>query len=181
MRVLLDTTYARRAPNWGTVRYLTASQEGIRRSGLGEMAATANRRRRMPAGGGLGSVRNLLADQWWSMFELPRVARTQGADVIHHTLPALSPTASVAQVITVHDLAFERLPDRFDRRFRTYAHLAHRTAAHRAGAVICVSHTTARDVRELWGARAEPIVVAPHGPGQELAVVSHREPTHFLY
>src|SRR5437763_6658093 len=181
MRVLLDTTYARRAPNSGTAVYLTAIQEALRRSGLVEMAATANRRRRLPAGGGLGTVRNLLADQWWSMFELPRVARTQGADVIHHTLPAVSPTASVAEVITVHDLAFERFPDRFDRGFRTYAHLAHRAAAHRAGAVICVSHTTARDVRELWGVRADRIVVAPHGPGQELAVVGDREPMHFLY
>ncbi len=181
MRVLLDTTYARRAPHSGTAVYLTAIQEALSRSGLVEVVTTANRRRRLPAGGGLGSVRNLLVDQWWSMFELPRVARKLGADVIHHALPALAPVAFAAQVITVHDLAFERVPERFDRGFRTYAHLAHRAAAHRAGAVICVSDTTARDVQELWGVPAERVVVAPHGPGQELAVVSDREPTHFLY
>lgn len=181
MRVLLDTTYARRAPHSGTAVYLAAIQEALSRSGLVELVTTANRRRRLPAGGGLGSVRNLFVDQWWVTLELPRLARKLGVEVIHHALPALAPGASPAQVITVHDLAFERFPDRFDRGFRTYAHLAHRAAARRAGAVICVSHTTARDVCELWGVRAERIVVAPHGPGQELAVVSDRDPRHFLY
>jgi glycosyltransferase involved in cell wall biosynthesis len=96
-------------------------------------------------------------------------------------LPALAPVASAAQVITVHDLAFERLPDRFDRGFRMFAHRTHQTAARRAGAVVCVSHTTADDVRQLWGVPDEHIVVAPHGPGQELAVVRDRDPSHFLY
>jgi alpha-1,3-rhamnosyl/mannosyltransferase len=47
--------------------------------------------------------------------------------------------------------------------------------------VICVSHTTASDVREVWGIEVERIVVAPHGPGQGLAVDRDRAPTHFLY
>ncbi len=181
MRVLLDTTYARRAPNSGTAVYLAAIEQALNRSGLVEVLTAANPRRQPPAGGGLGSVRNLLADQWWSAFELPRLAGKLDVQVIHHPLPALAPMASAAQVITVHDLAFERLPDRFDRGFRTYAHLAHQTAARRAGAVICVSRTTARDARELWGVPAEHIVVAPHGPGQALSLVSSRDPTHFLY
>ncbi len=181
MRVLLDTTYALRAPYSGTAVYLAAIEQALNSGGLVEVIPAANRRRRLPAGGGLGSVRNLLVDQWWATSELPRRARKLGVDVIHHALPALAPGASAAQVITVHDLAFELLPDRFDRGFRTYAHLAHRAAARRAGAVICVSQTTATDVREVWGVQAERIVVAPHGPGQGLAVNRHRAPTHFLY
>jgi alpha-1,3-rhamnosyl/mannosyltransferase len=47
--------------------------------------------------------------------------------------------------------------------------------------VICVSHTTARDVHELWNVPGRRIVVAPHGPGQGLAVLPARQPTHFLY
>jgi alpha-1,3-rhamnosyl/mannosyltransferase len=47
--------------------------------------------------------------------------------------------------------------------------------------VICVSHTTASDVRELWGVDPGRIVVAPHGPGQRLAVVREGESSHFLY
>jgi glycosyltransferase involved in cell wall biosynthesis len=113
--------------------------------------------------------------------ELPRLARKLRADVIHHPLPAFAPVASSAQVITVHDLAFERLPDRFDPGFRKFAHLAHRTAARRAGAVVCVSRTTADDVRQLWGVPSEQILVATHGPGQKLAVARDRDPAHFLY
>jgi glycosyltransferase involved in cell wall biosynthesis len=181
MRVLLDTTYARRAPYAGTAVYLGEIEDALERGGQAEVVQAANPRRRAPAGGGLGSVRNLSVDQWWVAVELPRLARKLGADLIHHPLPAWAPAASSAQVITVHDLAFERLPDRFDRGFRMFARLAHRTAARRAGAVICVSRTTADDVRELWGVPRERIVVAPHGPGQELAVVRDRDPSYFLY
>jgi glycosyltransferase involved in cell wall biosynthesis len=47
--------------------------------------------------------------------------------------------------------------------------------------VICISETTAADVRELWGVPAERIVVAPHGPGQLLVPVPRARPEHFLY
>jgi glycosyltransferase involved in cell wall biosynthesis len=85
------------------------------------------------------------------------------------------------QVITVHDLAFEWRPGDFDPAYRRYAQVAHRAAARRAAAVICVSQATADDVHARWGVARERIVVAHHGPGQPL--VAHRRvpPTHFLY
>ncbi len=183
MRVLIDTTYARRAPHSGTAVYLDgliealSSQEGL------EVVPVSNERRGSPGGGGVRSVRNMLTDRWWEEMELPNLALANGADVIHHPLPATSMRHQGAGVvITVHDLAFERLPDKFDRRFRRYAHKAHRAAALAAAAVICVSETTARDVRELWGVPAERIVVAPHGPGQVLPAVPRAAAAeHFLY
>lgn len=182
MRVLLDTTYARRAPHSGTAVYLEQLQHSLGRLGGIEVIARANRRRPQPAGGGLGSVRNLLDDQWWTGVELPRLASELQADVIHHPLPALAPRSRApAQVITVHDLAFERLGRLFDRRFRVYAHFAHRAAARRAQAVICVSEATANDVRSLWRVPPAGIIVAPHGPGQPLPRTVGRRPTHFLY
>jgi glycosyltransferase involved in cell wall biosynthesis len=86
----------------------------------------------------------------------------------------------VPQVVTVVDLAFERLPDHFDPRFRIYAHRSHRAAALASAAVICISETTAADVRELWRVPSERIVVAALGPGQELAG-NGVEREHFLY
>src|SRR5205085_6020164 len=68
-----------------------------------------------------------------------------------------------------HDLAFERLPDAFDPRFRAFARRSHRAQARRAEAVVCVSRTTATDAVALWGVAPERIVIAPHGPGQEPA------------
>ena len=180
MRVVVDTTYARRGPT-GTGVYLERIVPALRELGV-DVVEAANERRRPPAGGGTGSWRNAAEDRWWSAVELPRRARRAGADVLHHALPAVSP-GPILQVVTVHDVAFERLPEAFDPRFRAFARRAHRRAARRARAVICPSHSTATDVAALWGVPWERIVVAPHGPGQEPA--PRPDPPsgedHFLY
>jgi glycosyltransferase involved in cell wall biosynthesis len=168
MRVLIDTTYSRRAPRSGTAVYIERLCAALAQSGEVDLVEVANRRRRSPAGGGAGSARNLITDLWWTLVELPRLARRTGAQLIHHPLPARALVSPVPQVVTVVDLAFERLPDRFDRAFRIYAHQTHRAAARAASAVICISNTTAADARELWGVAAERIRVAHLGPGQEL-------------
>jgi glycosyltransferase involved in cell wall biosynthesis len=180
MRILLDTTYAARAPYSGTAVYLARLQQALGELGAVEVVPARNRRRGMPAGGGIGSARNAAIDLWWVTAELPRLARRSGAELIHHPLPAVSVRAGVPEVITVHDLAFERLPDAFDRRFRTYARRMHRTAARRAAAVICVSEATAADVRERWGVARARLVVAPHGPGQELPRTEREESIAWL-
>ncbi len=180
MRVLIDVTYARRAPHSGTGVYVDRLCVELEREV--ELIAVANARRCQPAGGGVGSARNLAADAWWTTVELPRLAARARADVIHHPLPAHAPAARRPQVVTVVDLAFERLPDCFDRGFRTYAHLAHRWATRRADAVICISETTRADVRELWGVRPEKMNVALLGSGQELEPArTVGPPHHFLY
>jgi glycosyltransferase involved in cell wall biosynthesis len=189
VRVLIDTTYARRAPFSGTAVYLDRLADALAAAGAGavEVVTVANRHRRPPAGGGIGSLRNALSDRWWTGRELPRLARREHADVIHHPLPAYAPRARVPQVVTVMDLAYERLPECFDRRFRTYAHAAYRMAALAAAAVICPSETTAADARELWGLDSGRIVVAPLGPGQALPTApgdragTAAERDHFLY
>jgi glycosyltransferase involved in cell wall biosynthesis len=183
VRVALDTTYARRAPFSGTAIYLARLQEAWRESGEVEVVAVANERRRPPAGGGLGSVRNLSTDAWWTAVELPRRSRQARAEVIHHPLPAIAPGVRTPQVITVLDLAFERLPAHFSRGYRIYARTTHRAAALAAGAVICISETTAEDVRSLWRVPAEKVVVAPLGPGQQLPSTDGpvADPQHFLY
>jgi glycosyltransferase involved in cell wall biosynthesis len=164
MRVLIDTTFARRGPS-GTGVYVERLVPALRDLGI-EVVEAANERRRPPAGGGLGSWRNLLEDRRWSTFELPRLAREAGADVLHHALPQASPRGAPPQVVTLHDLAFERLPEAFDPRFRRAAHRLHREAARRAGAVVCVSRTTATDAAALWGIPQDRLVIAHHGPGQ---------------
>lgn len=167
MRVLLDTTFARRGPT-GTGVYLERLSRALAAQGV-EVVEAADSQRRPPAGGGLGSVRNLARDRWWVNVELPRRARDARADVLHHPLPALAQRAPCAQVVTIHDLAFERLPQCFDAGYRRVAHAGGRRAARGAQALVCVSETTAQDVRALWGVAPARIVVARHGPGQEPA------------
>jgi glycosyltransferase involved in cell wall biosynthesis len=178
VRVLLDTTYARRGHS-GTGIYLERLAAALRAEGV-DVVEAANERRPAPAGGGLASARNLALDEWWTQVELPRRARAARADVVHHPLPALAARAPCPQVVTLHDLAFERLPEHFSPAFRRWASRAHRRAARGAAAVVCVSQTTRSDARARWGVDDARIVVAPHGPGQELHV-ERNGAEHFLY
>jgi glycosyltransferase involved in cell wall biosynthesis len=179
--VLFDTTFARRSPHSGTGVYIDRLGAALSELPGVELIEAYNRRRRPPAGGGVGSVRNALGDQWWTEVELVRLARVSAADVIHHPLPAHARRTATPQVITVHDLAFEYFPAGFDHRFRRYARWAHAAAARRSGAVVCVSETTASDVRARWGVAAQRLVVAAHGPGQPLPAVQAAGRSHFLY
>jgi Glycosyl transferases group 1/Glycosyltransferase Family 4 len=120
-----------------------------------------------------------MLDLLWLHAGLPRAARAAGADVVHHPLPAWSRRIHAAQVATIHDLAFERLPEAYPRAWRRYARRVYRRAARRCAALVCPSEATAADVRELLG--ADP-VVAPHGDGQELPALERAgEPEHLLY
>lgn len=179
MRILIDTTYAQRAPHSGTGVYTRRLCQELARTGQVEVVEAVNPRRASRRG---TSLANFVADEWWLARGLPGRAASTGADLIHHPLPARARRTALPQVITVHDLSFERLPECFDRGFRVYAHLSHRAAGRRAAAVVCVSQTTATDVRELWRIDPGRVVVARHGPGQELPPSSvPDEPEHFLY
>lgn len=180
MRVLLDITYARRAPHSGTGIYLAELQAALAARGDLIVIAVANPRRRPPGGGGMASARNALADVRWTQHELPRLARAHRADVIHHPLPAHARAARVPQVITVHDLAFLQEPAAFAPAFRRWAAWSHRAAARRAAAIICPSAATAGQLTARWSPRAAA-VIAPHGPGQPLPVTERQAPRHFLY
>src|SRR4051812_33543997 len=179
MRVLIDTSYALRGPS-GTGTYILEFTAALRRAGC-DIVEVANERRRPPAGGGVGSVCNLLADRRWCNRSLPQFAAEVGAELLHHPLPACARQPPCPQVVTVHDLAFETHPELFDARYARWARRAHRKAAEEAAVVICVSEATKADVIERWGIREERIVVAHHGPGQELPAREPGTPRHVLY
>ena len=162
--MLVDTTFARRGPS-GTATYIECLIGALRESGV-EVLEAANERRRPPAGGGLGSISNLVTDRRWTELELPRHARRLRPDVLHHPLPASARRAGCPEVVTVHDLAFLVHPDLFARSFRAWAARAHRVACQRAGAVVCVSQVTASELGRRWAIPRGRIVVAHHGPGQ---------------
>lgn len=182
MRVLIDATFAQRAPLSGTGIYIGRLCAALRETGQAEVLPVVNPRRRPPGGGGAASLRNLLADEWWTRVELPRLARAEGADLIHHPLPARAGGTGLPQLVTVVDLAYEALPWAFGRGYRTYAHLAHRAAARAADGVICISRATAAEVERFWGLAGERVTVAPLGPGQELPECPRAaSPAHLLY
>ena len=173
MRVLIDTTFTRRGPTGAGV-YIERLVPALRAEGV-DVVEVANATRRPPAGGGLGSLRNLAGDAAWTQLRL----RRHEGDVIHHPMPAHVAGERRPQVVTVHDAAYELEPGWFDRRYRAFATRALRRAAQRADVVICGTRSTERELRARWG--LENVVVAPYGPGQELDVPERGEPRHFLY
>lgn len=72
----------------------------------------------------------------------------RAADVVHATNPAAIPPAGPGQrlVVTVHDLAFERFPEAFPRRWRALYRLGLRAAVRRADAILTPSRSTAEDI-----------------------------------
>ena len=185
MRVLIDTSFAARGPS-GTAVYIERLCAALRERGNVEVIEARRRGRPAPGrtrgrAGVLWSAVNALLDALWLQVALRRRARHAGADVIHHPLPAWMWRAPCPQAITVHDLAFEHLPEGFGRVWRALARRRHRAAARRARAVICVSRSSAADAVGILGADPEAVVVAPHGPGQALPAATGGEPRHFLY
>lgn len=73
-------------------------------------------------------------------------------------------TRNLPTLVTVHDLAFERYPERFTVSnldlYRQYG----RESALKADAVLTVSRSTARDVIDLWGIPPARVVVTALGP-----------------
>jgi glycosyltransferase involved in cell wall biosynthesis len=181
-RVLVDTSYAARGPS-GTAVYVRELTAALRELDGVEVVEAPQPRRLRPGGGNpLRSVANAAFDLAWLHLGLPRAARASGADVVHHPLPAHSRRIPAAQVATIHDVAFERLPDAYSPLWRWLARRQYRRAVRRCQALVCVSEASARDAVELLGADPGRLVVAPHGPGQRLPVVQRAaEPRHLLY
>ena len=182
MRVLIDTSYARRGPS-GTAVYVEQLVRALKDRGQVEVVEAAQRRRlRSGEGNPLRSAVNALLDMAWLGAGLPRAARRAGADVVHHPLPAHGRSIRCPQVATLHDVAFETMPGGYGRVWRAIARRAYRRAARRSGALVCVSESTAADAAMILGAPPCRVVVAPHGPGQvEAPRPAHGERSHLLY
>ena len=153
----------------------------LREAGV-DVVEAANERRRPPGSGG-SAARNWLADAAWVQRELPRRARRCGADVAAPPAARPRPGGGDPQVVTVHDLAFERLPECFDRRFAAWARRAHRARrpARRRGRLPSPRRRRATS-RRAGASPAERSSSRPTAPGRSCRrSPPEPEPRHFLY
>ena len=100
----------------------------------------------------------------WEQLGLPRFARRDGVDVLHyvdHALPLLGRPCPV--IITVHDLAFYRLPQMYNAGRRAYKRFVGLRSVERAAQVIVNSEATKAEVRALANISEEKISVIPYG------------------
>lgn len=117
----------------------------------------------LPRRNALTTLGNLVLDLVWQHVAVPLLARRHHAHLIHapfNWAPWWSPCPTV---VTVQDLAWERVPDTFPPAFRRYARLFTKQSARHATRVIATSTSTARDLTALYRVADERIKTVPIG------------------
>lgn len=109
-----------------------------------------------------GPIRTLYPQ--WNLLGRPKLPPSfEGLDIVHATGPAGVPPVrrGTALVVTVHDLAHHRFPDRFPGTWRLLYGAGVRAAVKRAAAIVVPSRATANDLETLLGAEPARIHVTP--------------------
>lgn len=103
----------------------------------------------------------------WEQTALPLAAWTARADLLHGLVNVLPLATNVPGVVTVHDLSFLRLPERFPRHKRLYLANLCRASVGRARRVIAVSRQTAADLQANFGVDSRRVDVVYNGVGAQ--------------
>jgi glycosyltransferase involved in cell wall biosynthesis len=99
----------------------------------------------------------------WARTSVPPVSWLAGrVDLFHGTNFVLPPPGRAAGVVTVHDLAYLRMPDTVSAASRRYVELVPRSLG-RAGAVCVPSRFVADEVQEAYPEARGRVVVTPLG------------------
>ncbi len=100
--------------------------------------------------------------------------RRRPVDLLHvqYTAPPLAPCPVVA---TIHDLAFEHIPETFKRRSWMQMRLTVRRTARTAAHIITVSEYSRRDIIETYGVAPERVTVTPEAAAPHFRPASAEE------
>jgi len=103
---------------------------------------------------------------------LVRELRRHPVDVLHvqYTAPPLAPCPVVA---TIHDLAFEHLPETFNRRSWMQMRFTVRRTARRAAQIITVSEYSRQDISKTYGIAPQRIMVTPEAAPPRFSPVTN--------
>ncbi len=99
----------------------------------------------------------------WEQLVLPVQAVVDGVNVVHGTVNVIPWAIPVPTVVTVHDLAFMRHPERFPVAKARYLRTAVAWSVRRATQVIAVSRHTGQDLIEFFGVPDERLTVVHSG------------------
>ena len=103
---------------------------------------------------------------------LTRELRRHPVDVLHvqYTAPPLAPCPVVA---TIHDLAFEHLPETFNRRSWMQLRFTVRRTARRAAQIITVSEYSKQDISKTYKIEPQRILVTPEAAAARFSPVTN--------
>ena len=99
----------------------------------------------------------------WEQAVLPRRLAQLGADVVHGLVNVLPLASQVPGVVTVHDLSFLRMPEKFPLAKRLYLARMCPASVAKARRVIAVSTQTADDLIHFFATEAEKIEIVYNG------------------
>ena len=129
---------------------------------------------------GMGRIRRLHFDHR----RLARVAKEEGLDLLHCTKSFVPAGLACASVMTVYDVIFLKYREYYAPWWRWYWTRNLERSVERAGTVLCISETTARDLEsEIPAARGKTQVV-PLGVDRELFAAGEApevDRPYFLY
>jgi glycosyltransferase involved in cell wall biosynthesis len=105
---------------------------------------------------------------------LSRELRRHPVEVLHvqYTAPPFTPCPMVT---TIHDLAFEHLPETFNRRSWMQLRLTVRRTARRAAQIITVSEYSRQDIIKNYGIDPEIVTVTPEAASPTFAQVKDED------
>ena len=103
----------------------------------------------------------------WEQSLLPFALHQQRADVVHGLVNVLPLATSTPAIVTVHDLSFLRMPDKFQQAKRWYLTQLCRASVNKARHIITVSRQTADDLCHFWGINPSKITVIHNGVSAE--------------
>ncbi|MBM3795907.1 MAG: glycosyltransferase family 4 protein [Acidobacteria bacterium] len=99
----------------------------------------------------------------WAPWLAPRRLLAAGTELLHSTVEAvISPPVNVAHVVTLHDLALLRHPERF-RRWQRFAGTRRLQRLAAVDHIICISQFTADEAMRLLGLPARRLAVVHNG------------------
>ncbi len=104
----------------------------------------------------------------WEQLRLPRAVASLGIDVLHsthHTLPLTG--VRCRRVVTIHDVTFLRIPERYPPARRLYMQTLTRLSARVADAIIVPSDAVRDDVRRLLRVPAAKITTVYEAAGAQ--------------
>lgn len=115
----------------------------------------------------------------WEQVALPLALTQSGADLVHGLVNVLPLATPVPSVVTVHDLSFLRMPERFPTAKRLYLTQLCRRSVAKAQRVIAVSRQTADDLVHFFGIAAQKIEVVYNGVAANFVPLAASECEHF--
>ena len=107
--------------------------------------------------------RRIRARRLWTLVRLSWEMLWHKPDVLFvpaHVLPFFAPRASF---VTVHDIAYEKIPESYRWARRKYLRWSTKRALRHAAKVIVPTESVKADLMGIYGAHAEKIVVVSHG------------------